>query len=132
MKVWIMAAVLLLSACGTTATTATTPPKAEEPAFDLALVKANFTAECTHPPFGVDLFCEHIDIDRMTADGSILNVPTNLNAAGSDRAAEVCGFFATVHYDGATGDDLGYETIGILDRNGGKLATCGTVSTVAP
>jgi len=75
-----------------------------------------------------DLFCEQVEIDGMTADGTILNVPTGLNPDADDRADMVCEFFATVHYDGATGDDLGYETVGILDMNGGNLAAC----TVAP
>jgi len=128
MKVWIMAAVLLLSACGTTATTATTPPTAEEPAFDLALVKANFTAEC-EDPIAVDaLFCEQVDIDGMTVqDGTILSVPTGLNSAATDRASVICDLFAAVHFDGDTGDDLGYQTIGIKDMDGGNAAAC-TVS----
>jgi hypothetical protein len=60
----------------------------------------------------------------MTADGTILKVPTGLNATATDRAQAICEFIATVHFDSATGDDLGYQTVGILDKNGGHAAAC--------
>jgi hypothetical protein len=31
-----------------------------------------------------------------------------------------------VHFDGATGNDLGYETIEVLDQDGGIAAFCST------
>ena len=101
----------------------------EPAAFDLALVKAHFTDECTTPTFDVEYACQQMDIDGMSADGSILNIPTALDpSAGRDgRADEVCHFPATVHYD-RTGDDLGYDTIAILGAHGTNLATCATFS----
>jgi hypothetical protein len=71
-----------------------------------------------------ELFCQQVKIDGMTADGTILNVPTRLNPAARDPAQVICQFIATLHFDSATGDDLGYQTVGILDMNGRHAAAC--------
>ena len=97
----------------------------EDPAFDLALVKSNFSDECVDPVIVDDLFCTQVDIGAMTANGPFLTVPTALSASGmDDRAAVICDQIAIAHFDGATGDPLGFETIVILDRNGGTAAEC--------
>lgn len=123
--------ILVLAACSSPVA----PPDAidEAPdavAFDLALVQSNFTDECADPTIFDDLLCQQVDIDGMTADGSILTVPTTLSAVGDmgPRAEVICELIAFMHFDGATGDDLGYDTIGILDREGDNLTAC----TVAP
>jgi hypothetical protein len=111
------------SACGSQETAG--PPDTPEPAgFDLAAVKANFSAECESPIVVDDLFCEQVQIDGMTADGTILNVPTTLNAAATDRADAICEAVARIRFDGETGDDLGYTFVGIKDRDGGNAAAC--------
>jgi hypothetical protein len=104
-----------------TPTTRATPAS---PAFELATVKASFTDECKDPIVVDDLFCEQVQISHMTAEGSILQVPTTLNAAATDRARAICDQVALAHFDGATGNDLGYHTVGILDMDGGNVAAC--------
>lgn len=120
--------VLILCLIGTAACSspaASTDDGAPEPAaFDLALVRSNFTDECSDPIVVDEAFCDQVEISGMTADGDILNVPTGLNAASRDRGAALCEMLATAHFDGATGDPLGYEYVGILDMNGGNLAAC--------
>lgn len=93
-----------LSACGGQADSIAQPDPAT---FDLALVQANFLAECEDPIVVDELFCEQVDIDGMSADGAILNVPTTLNAAATDRAEVICQILARVHVDGDTGEDPG-------------------------
>jgi hypothetical protein len=104
------------------------PNPTAAPSFDLARVKANFTAECADPIAVDELFCTQVDVTGMTADGGILRVPTTLNPAAKDRASAICDTFVTVHYDGDTGQSLGYTVVGILDMNGGNAASC----TVSP
>lgn len=96
---------------------------AEPLAFDVAAVRLNFTAECKNPIVVDDLFCEQVRISDMFAEGTILNVPTNLNAAAKDRAGAICEQVATAHHDG-NGKDLGYVTIGVLDKDGAFMASC--------
>lgn len=127
-RVLLLVVVLALGGCSPPAVERDDDDSPEPPAFDLALVKSNFTEECTNPTFDVEFACQQMEIDGMTADGSILNVPTRLDPSGDDRADVICGFLATVHYDRANGDDLGYDTVGIFDTSGGNLATCTTVS----
>ena len=125
-----------LTACGSSSgqsETGVTPlaeVTPETPAFDLALVKSHFTDQCIRPPFDVEYACDNMQIEGMTADGSILNVPTQLDpSAGRDgRADVVCHFLATVHYGAPNGEDLGYDTIGVLDVDGSNLTTCKTVA----
>lgn len=122
--VLLLVVVMVLAGCSSPAA-----PDDESPApaeFDLALVRSHFTDECTHPTFEVDEACQQMDIDGMTADGSILNIPTGLNPSNGDRAEGYCLFPASVHYGGPNGEDLGYRTIRILDYNGGILAECHT------
>lgn len=120
----LLVAALALAGCSSPAAAPDELHTPEPAAFDLALVKSHFTDLCTNPTFDVDDACRRMKIDGMAADGSILNVPTVLNSAGNDPAGEICEFLATVHYGGAAGDDLGYDTINILDKNGGNLAAC--------
>ena len=88
-------------------------------------MKSNFSDECVDPIIVDDLFCTQVDIGAMTANGPFLTVPTALSASGmDDRAAVICDQIAIAHFDGATGDPLGFETIVILDRNGGTAAEC--------
>lgn len=118
----------LLAACGSSGTEPQAGNGEEPAAFDLATVKANFRNECADPIVVDADFCKQVNIDAMTAEGTILNVPTGLNPAARDRARAICETFARAHFDGATGDDLGYRTIGIKDMDGGNAAAC----TVAP
>jgi hypothetical protein len=122
--------VLLMAACAAPggqdvrATPAVDAPGAQ--AFDLDLVKSNFADECADPIVVDELFCQQVDIDGMTVqDGTTLIVPTLISGSGMEpRASVICEVFARVHFDGETGEDLGYQTIGILDREGGNAAEC--------
>jgi hypothetical protein len=116
---------LLLVACAAPVQTEAEPTP-EPPGFDLERVQANFTDECQDPIAVDQTFCDQVDIAGMRVeDGTILIVPTFISATGMEpRAAAICEVFARVHFDGATGEDLGYETIGILDREGGNAAAC--------
>jgi hypothetical protein len=117
----IALAAMLLAGCSATVTPSATPQPA---GFDLATVKANLQDECADPIVVDAEFCEQVEIAAMTAEGTILNVPTTLNAAASDRARAICDMIARAHFDGATGHDLGYETIGVLNKDGGHAAAC--------
>lgn len=120
MKRFLLAALLVVG-CGGGATPA---PATTKPAtFDITTVRTSFTEECADPIVVDDLFCEQVDIGAMWAEDDILNVPTTLNAAATDRAAVICDLITTVHFD-ATGTDLGYRYVGILDRDGGRAAAC--------
>jgi hypothetical protein len=103
-------------------------PAADTPeaaAFDLALVKSNYIEECADPIVLDELFCKQIQIKRMTADGTTLIVPTTINATGMKARADIiCEQIALVHFDGATGELLGFEEISVLDRNGDENAYC--------
>ena len=120
---WCLAlvAALLLAGCGGGARPTASPRST--PAFNLSAVKANFHGECVDPVVVDDLFCEQVKIDGMTADGDILNVATGLNAAAKDRAEAICNQVALAHFDGQ-GADLGYEIIGVLEKDGGNAAAC--------
>jgi hypothetical protein len=119
MRVLLIAAVLV--GCGTTEPAGDDAP--EPPTFDVAAVRASFAAECPQPLVVDALFCEQVEIDKLSADGDILIVPTLLAAAATNRARAICEQFATFHFD-AEANDLGYTTIGILDRDGGNAAAC--------
>ena len=121
--------VLMLTACTAelTSTLGEELRSSDSPSFDLAAVQASFTEECESPIVVDELFCEQVEIAGMQAEGSILTVPTTLNAEATDRAQAICEQLAAAHFDG-DGADLGYSTIGILDRDGGNAAAC----TVAP
>ena len=117
----LSAATLVLAACSAPVT----EPESEPAAFDLTLVKSNFTEECAQPIVVDNLFCEQVHIDSMTADGSILIVPTTISGVSmQERASVICEVVSRVHFDGATGDDLGFETVRVLDRLGGEAAAC--------
>jgi hypothetical protein len=122
-RITLLVVALLLAGCSSAAQ-ATSTETPTPPGFDLETVKENFQDECKDPTVVDANFCEQVKIAAMTAEGSILNVPTTLNAAAADRARVICDMFATAHFDGVTGDDLGYETIGILDKDGGHAAAC--------
>ena len=119
----LLVAVFALGGC---APSVAEPIGTPEPAsFDLGLVQAHFAAECANPSFDREYACQRVDVGRMSADGSLLNVPTDLDpsARRDGRADEVCQFPAAVHY-GSTGEDLGYRSVAIIGANGGNLATC--------
>lgn len=107
----LLAMALLVAACGGSASPTPTPTATRT--FDLAAVKAAFTEECASD----DLFCTQVDIDGLTANGTILNVPTTLAAEARDRATAICEQVALM-------DDLGFETVGVLNRDGGNAAAC--------
>lgn len=120
--------VLLVAACGGSAPpaapTAKLPTAAPPtPAYDLAAVKANFKEECADPVVLDERTCKQIKIDGMTADGVILNVPTTLEPGISDEAKFLCKQMTFAHFD-SDAKPLGYEIVGILDKNGGNAAAC--------
>jgi hypothetical protein len=122
-----LAVALALMACGSSAGSVATQPPAEptpeQAAFDISAVRANFTDECRDPAAVDELFCEQVRIDEMTGEGTILTVPTTLDAAADDRAYAICDQLVIAHFDGE-GRDLGYEYVGVLDQDGGNAATC--------
>ena len=99
-------------------------------AFDVSAVRSNFESECEDPMIFDELLCEQIDIERMAVeDGTILIVRTTLSGTGmEDRAQVICEAVAGMHFDGDTGADLGFTTVGVRDREGENAAAC----TVAP
>lgn len=128
-RVWAVALIAgLFAACGGSTTPARPSAKpTASPGFSIAAVIASFTDECKDPFVVDDQFCSQVVLAGMTADGTILNVPTNLDPANTDRATVICKQLAFAHFDSA-GKDLGYKTIGILDRTGGHAAACFTSS----
>ena len=104
------------------------PTDAPEPAgFDLGLVKSHYIEECADPIVLDELFCTQVKIERMTADGMTLIVPTTINATGMEaRAAEICDQIAILlPFDGASAETPGFEDISVLDRDGDEDAHCG-------
>lgn len=122
----MIVSLLGLFGCSAGTPAPTLEPAPEPPAFDLATVKTNFADECKDPIVFDDVFCQQVEIGQMTGEGDILTVPTTLNAAATERAAAICDQIARAHYDSETGKDLGYEIIGILDKDGGNAAACYT------
>ena len=128
---WLGAVALLAAACSSTATTTsitetTAPTAAPTPvaaAFDLAAVKASFIDKCRDPDVIDTLVCEQVKIADMTADGTILNVPTTLSPNARERAQSICRTFAFAHFD-SDGKPLGYEVVEILATNGGTSGAC--------
>jgi hypothetical protein len=98
-------------------------PTVEPPAFDLAAVKANFSQQCLNPTAFDMAFCDQVGVSGMTANGTTLIVPTTLGPADRDRATVLCSQVAFAHND-LKGIDLGYKFVGMLNRNGGNLASC--------
>lgn len=103
-------------------------PTPQLAAFDVSNVAKNFSDECKDPDARVlldEFFCEQVKLDQLSGEGAILRVPTTLASSGmGPRAEAICALFAVQHFDGATADPLGYDTIGILDRDGGNAAAC--------
>ena len=115
---------LCLAACsspnaGGVGTDKTTPGTA----FDVAAVKANFTDECKNPIVVDDLFCEQVKTDQMWGSGTTLTVPSTLNSAATDRAGVICSQAAAAHFDG-DGNDLRYQSVEVLDKDGTNAAVC--------
>jgi hypothetical protein len=98
-------------------------PTIEPPAFDLAAVKRSFTDECKSPTIVDGLFCQQVQVAGMSGVGTILRVPTTLDPAATDRADTICDELAEAHL-GRDGKDLGYQSIGILDKDGGNASAC--------
>lgn len=122
-------ALVALAGCASTTTpsAATTPGPTVTTApvgFDLRLVQSNFASECKHPIIVDKAFCKQVLINGMSATGTILNVPTTLNGTAHARAVAICDMVALAHFDGDTGADLGYHTVGVLDKDGGHAAAC--------
>ena len=119
--------VLIVALMGcSSAPVAVRPVATPQPAtFDVTAVKSHFADQCTNPTFDVEYACENMEVDKMTGDAAVLNVPTELDpsAGGDGRADKVCQFVATVHYDNS-GDSFGYESIAVLDRDGLEMVTC--------
>jgi hypothetical protein len=117
----------MLAACsgGEPTTAPAAAPTPEPPAFDLAAVKAIFTDECKDPAVVDELFCEQVEIAKMRAEGTILNVPTTLQPVSGtdDRAEVICDQIVTAHFD-AEGNDLGYDVVGVEARDGSDAAAC--------
>ena len=124
---WLGAVALLVAACSSTATTTsiteTAAPTPVAAAFDLNAVKASFIDKCRDPDVIDALVAEQVKIADMTADGTILNVPTTLSPNARERAQSICRAFAFAHFD-SDGKPLGYEVVEILATNGGTSGAC--------
>lgn len=92
--------------------------------FDVALVPSTFTAECQDPIVVDDIFCQQVKISEMTGTGKLLTVPTTLNATAGDRATAICNMLSIAHFEGDTGNDLGYSGVEVLDLAGDTAAAC--------
>jgi hypothetical protein len=121
----LVVATMSLAACAfaAPATDAPAPATRGSATFDLAAVRAKFVYECRDPIVVDDRFCEQVQIAAMSAEGSALRVPTTLKSIATDRAAAICNQLAVNHFDGDD-RDLGYKSVGILDRDGGRAAAC--------
>ena len=120
--------VLILGAGGAELTDCEALETRPDPAgFDVELVKSHYIEECVDPIVLDDLFCTQVKIERMTADGMTLIVPTTINATGMEaRAAVICDQIAILlPFDGATAETPGFEDISVLDRYGDEDAHCG-------
>ena len=140
----LASAMLTVAGCGTqvesrfavvshppaaTATGEASNPSSGSRAFNVALVKSNYTFACEDPllvgaGFFDALFCEQVKIDEMTASGRLLTVPTTLHAGAFDRASAICHQVAVAHLDHDTGADLGHRDIEVLDQSDDYLADC--------
>ena len=121
---WLAAAVLaaLLGACG--ASSASRAPAPAPATFDIGAVRAYVHNEC-RDPFVVDAdFCLQVRIDQLSADGDTLVVPTTLDATAGVRAHVICQMLVIAGLDTSTGQALGFKSIGILDRDGGRASAC--------
>lgn len=92
--------------------------------FNIAFAKVSFVDECTDPVVVDDQFCGDVVTAGMTAEGSILDVPTRLDPQETERAADVCRMIARFRYDNSAGRDLGYANVEIYDLNGDIVGAC--------
>lgn len=113
----ILSTLFALSACSSPPAGPAATPKPVA-TFDLSAVKAEFSAECKGPGVLTEITCDAIDIAGMTAQGLILNVPTNLAPTADNVAELICSQVMQA------GTDLGFQTVGILDSAGGNLYAC--------
>ena len=109
---------LVLAACSSQAV-----PEPSAATFDLRAVEANLAAECESPNVVDELFCDQVVINEITGIGESLVVRTSLSPSDTQRARAICQQLAQIHVDGE-GNSLGYNVIGIRDRDGGRVAAC--------
>jgi hypothetical protein len=91
----------------------------EPPAFDVGAVQAHFVAQCAAPTIVDGLFCSQVKIGEMHGEGDTLHVPTTLRGKELERATAICDQVAMAHV-GSDGRDLGYTTIAMGSRIGGR------------
>ena len=98
-------------------------PTRPPPAFDLAAVKAQFTAECEAPSVLEHATCDLIDIDGMHAGVDNLFVPMTLPKMTEVRGQRICEQIVAAYVDL---DDAapGIRIVVTERRNGKHLGVC--------
>ncbi len=93
--------------------------------FDLELVKMAIVAECEVEPVLFDEeTCTQLNAEQVTADGMALQVPTSLEAEDAERAEVICDQIAEMRFTGESSQDVGFETVQVLDSSGAPTAEC--------
>lgn len=93
--------------------------------FDLELVQMAIVAECeVEPVLFDDETCAQLDGEQVTADGMTLRVPTSLDAGEVERAEVICDQIAEMRFTGESNEDVGFDTVEILDSGDGTAAEC--------
>lgn len=98
-------------------------PSAEEPSFDLVLVKSLFEADCADSRFD-ETFCDRVVIDRWKASGTTLVVPTGLRGSDVTTAQSICRVIQEALSEDPYRSRLGIRLITVLNRYGQEADTC--------
>lgn len=93
--------------------------------FDLELVQMAIVAECEVEPVLFDeQTCAQVNGEQVSADGMTLRVPTSIDAGDVERAEVICDQIAEMRFTGESNEDVGFDTVEILDSDGGVGAEC--------
>ena len=93
--------------------------------FDLELVQMAIVAECEVEPVLFDEeTCAQVNGEQVAADGMTLRVPASIDAADVERAEVICEQIAEMRFTGESNEDVGFDTVEILDSEGSVAAEC--------
>jgi hypothetical protein len=129
-KITLVLGLALLTACSPPASGGTDSDgfdfdESPAAAFDLELVQMAIVAECEVEPVLFDQeTCDQIDAEQLTADDTTLRVSTSLDPSDTDRAGAICEQIAEMRFSGEDNEDVGFETVAILDTAGATAAEC--------
>ena len=94
-KLAILWSLVLMAGCSAaTQSQTSTPLPSESPTESeapfAAAAQAFLRYTCSQPTGMESTFCTDVDIDGLTVEGNTLTVPASLDAASTDRLAEIC------------------------------------------